>query len=63
VRLFCDYMGYSLEYAAERAGPNDIISFASMLKNRGLASNSIRLYLSGLKNFTRYAIYHIIVRS
>jgi hypothetical protein len=29
-------MGYSLEYAAERAGPNDIISFASMLRNRGL---------------------------
>ena len=51
VRLFCDYMGYTLEVASERAGPNDIVNFASMLRNKGLASNSIRLYLSGVKKF------------
>ena len=51
VRMFCEHLGYTLEAAATGARPDDIISFAAMLKNKGLASGTIRLYLSGVKKF------------
>jgi integrase len=51
VRMFCDHLGYTVEAAAEKARPDDIVSFAALLKNKGLASGTIRLYLSGVKKF------------
>jgi integrase len=49
--MFCEHLGYTVEAAAEKAGPDDIVSFAALLRNRGLASGTIRLYLSGVKKF------------
>jgi integrase len=51
MRIFCEHLGYTLEAAAEGARPDDIVSFAALLKNKGLASGTIRLYLSGVKKF------------
>jgi len=51
VRMFCEHLGYTVEAAAERAKPDDIVSFAALLKNKGLASGTIRLYLGGVKKF------------